>query len=124
MPTVAGCAATTPTTPDSPLAGGITQDQCALNPSSALCQVLTPPTQSDPNKPLNSATTSAIDLTLRNAPGKQADLPGVSNLDTPAQTNSSSNQTASSGQQDGGGNSVASKDSGVRDVPVKKMYCN
>ncbi|WP_315338321.1 filamentous hemagglutinin N-terminal domain-containing protein [Pseudomonas grimontii] len=91
-------------------------DMCTLAPNSALCQVLSPPTASEPNKPVQTAMnqliktvnvsfSSVMDTTSSGISGGKK--PGIS---TPAKTSED--------------NTGASTDQGTQHEPAKKLFCN
>ncbi|RXZ39031.1 filamentous hemagglutinin N-terminal domain-containing protein [Oxalobacteraceae bacterium CAVE-383] len=115
-------------------------DICTIAPNSALCQVLSPPTASEPVKPVQQATNEIIKTVTTSTP--KTDFDQVAFLDTKKTTSDSgSGGGATTGSASAGSTpddsktdkaadktdtkEVASTDkSGVKNDPVKKMYCN
>ncbi len=109
-------------------------DICTIAPNSALCQVLSPPTASEPVKPVQQASNEIIKTVNSSAP--KTDFDQLAFLDTKKQGDSSSGgsgPSASSSTPDdkksddkkADTKEVASNDkSGTKNEPTKKMYCN
>ena len=112
-------------------------DICTIAPNSALCQVLSPPTASEPVKPVQQASNEVIKTVTTSAP--KTDFDQVAFLDTTKTTTSDSggsSGTAATGTAPDDSKSdktadktdtkeVASTDkSGTKNELVKKMYCN
>nr|WP_202943811.1 filamentous hemagglutinin N-terminal domain-containing protein [Janthinobacterium sp. Marseille] len=116
-------------------------DICTIAPNSALCQVLSPPTASEPVKPVQQASNEIIKTVTQSAP--KTDFDQVAFLDTKKQGDSSSGGSGSSGSagtstpddkksddnkpddKKADTKEVASNDkSGTKNEPTKKMYCN
>lgn len=89
--------ATTITTPPS-------ADICSIAPNSALCQVLSPPTASDPVKPVQRASNEVI-KTISNS--------------TPSMLDDDKKTVANSSPVD-----VVVAEKSAKDEPAKKTYCN
>ncbi|HEY4317412.1 MAG TPA: filamentous hemagglutinin N-terminal domain-containing protein [Herbaspirillum sp.] len=118
-----------PTTPPPP-----SSDICTIAPNSALCQVLSPPTASEPVKPVQQASNEVIKTVTTSTP--KTDLPAF--LDTKkAGTDAASGGGATGSTADDSKTAdsktadktdtkeVASNDkSGIKNEPTKKMYCN
>ena len=102
-------------------------DICVLAPASALCQVLSPPNAAEPVKPVQQATTEVV-KTINQA----TDLASGGK----ATSGSASGSSGSGGvaslsstpdlKKDGkeADKSAAQDKSGVKNEPVKKLYCN
>jgi hypothetical protein len=89
-------------------------DICTIAPNSALCQVLSPPTASEPVKPIQQATNEIIKTVTTSTP--RTDVGEVAFLDT-KKTDSKSDKTDAK--------EVASSDkTGAKNDSVKKTYCN
>lgn len=109
-------------------------DICTIAPNSALCQVLSPPTASEPVKPIQQASNEIIKTINSSTP--KTDFDQLAFLDTKKQGDSSSGgsgPSASSSTPDekksddkkADTKEVASNDkSGTKNEPTKKMYCN
>ncbi|WP_241522975.1 filamentous hemagglutinin N-terminal domain-containing protein [Herminiimonas fonticola] len=117
-------------------------DICTIAPNSALCQVLSPPTASEPNKPVQQASNEVIKTVTTAAP--KTDFDQVAFLDTKKTTTTSSggtsggssatsttpddtksDKTADKPADKSDTKEVASNDkSGTKNEPTKKMYCN
>lgn len=109
-------------------------DICKIAPNSALCQVLSPPTASEPVKPVQQASNEIIKTVNTSAP--KTDFDQLAFLDTKKQGDSSSGGSGSSGSSTTPDDKkvddkkpdtkeVASNDkSGTKNEPTKKMYCN
>lgn len=114
-------------------------DICSIAPNSALCQVLSPPTASEPVKPVQQASNEVIKTVTTSAP--KADFDQVAFLDTKKTSDGASGSGGSSGSGSTTTTSddsktdkpadksdtkeVASNDkSGTKNEPTKKMYCN
>lgn len=118
-------------------------DICTIAPNSALCQILSPPTASEPMKPVQQASNEIIKTvtastpktdfdqvafldTKKNTTDQQAGSGGSSTTGEPATTtakpdDSKSDKTAEKTDT----KEVASNDkSGTKNEPTKKMYCN
>jgi filamentous hemagglutinin family protein len=107
--------APTPTPPPS-------ADICTIAPNSALCQVLSPPTASEPVKPVQQASNEVI----RTVTSAQSTPVGPQ---TPVFTDVSSDAPKTTGTDKPADKAdtkeVASADkSGAKNDPVKKMFCN
>jgi filamentous hemagglutinin family protein len=84
-------------------------DICTIAPDSALCQVLSPPTASEPVKPVQLASNEVI-KTVTNS---------TSSAPSEQKANTTQDETKSDQTK------VASNDkTGTKNEPVKKMYCN
>lgn len=109
-------------------------DICTIAPNSALCQVLSPPTASEPVKPVQQASNEIIKTVNSSAP--KTDFDQLAFLDTKKQGDSSSGGSGASGSSSTPDDKkvddkkpdtkeVASNDkSGTKNEPAKKMYCN
>jgi filamentous hemagglutinin family protein len=109
-------------------------DICTIAPNSALCQVLSPPSASEPVKPVPQASNEIIRTVNSSTP--KTDFDQLAFLDTKKQGDSSSGSSGSSGSSSTSDDKkaddkkpeskeVASNDkSGTKNEPVKKMYCN
>lgn len=109
-------------------------DICTIAPNSALCQVLSPPSASEPVKPVPQASNEIIRTVNSSTP--KTDFDQLAFLDTKKQGDSSSGSSGSSGSSSAPDDKkaddkkpeskeVASNDkSGTKNEPVKKMYCN
>jgi filamentous hemagglutinin family protein len=106
-------------------------DICTIAPNSALCQILSPPTASEPVKPVQQASNEIIKTVTASTP--KTDFDQVAFLDTKktASTNTSSGSSTPPPADDKKADTksdtkeVASNDkSGTKNEPVKKMYCN
>ncbi len=116
-------------------------DICTIAPNSALCQVLSPPTASEPVKPVQQASNEIIKTVTQSAP--KTDFDQLAFLDTKKQGDGSSGGSGSSGSsgtstpddkksddnkpddKKADTKEVASNDkSGTKNEPTKKMYCN
>jgi filamentous hemagglutinin family protein len=84
-------------------------DICTIAPNSALCQILSPPTASEPVKPVQQASNEVIRTIGASAP------PAGSTSPAPAKTDEKTATT-----KDNTASTVLAK----KDEPVKKMYCN
>ena len=87
-------------------------DICAIAPNSALCQVLSPPSASEPVKPVELARTEVIKTITRATatPSFGADEKTDEPLSSEPQSQSSSTTTT--------------ENTGSQNVPAKKTYCN
>jgi hypothetical protein len=128
-PALPGCSAVLLTPPPS-------ADICTIAPNSALCQVLSPPTASEPVKPVQQATNEII-KTVTTMQSPSVSQQPLSFLNA---SSGSSSDAASSGGSDAkvadaksdtqSDDKAASKDvvvadkSGTKSEPAKKMYCN
>ena len=113
-------------------------DICTIAPNSALCQVLSPPTASQPVKPIQQASNEVIKTVTTSTP--KTDFDQIAFLDTKkdgtntSTTSSSSSTSSASGSADdtkktddkkSDTKEVVSNDkSGTKNEPTKKMYCN
>lgn len=107
-------------------------DICTIAPNSALCQVLSPPTASEPVKPVQQASNEVIKTITTSTP--KTDFDQVAFLDTKKTDGSTSSGSTTTSSADDGKKSddkktdtkeVASNDkSGTKNEPAKKMYCN
>lgn len=109
-------------------------DICKIAPNSALCQVLSPPTASEPVKPVQQASNEIIKTVNSSAP--KTDFDQLAFLDTKKQGDSSSGGSGVSGSSSTPDDKkaddkkpdtkeVASNDkSGTKNEPAKKIYCN
>jgi hypothetical protein len=97
-------------------------DICSIAPNSALCQVLAPPSPSDPAKPVQQASNEVI-KSVANAQstpvGQQSPVFTDVSSDTPKTTGTDKPADKADTKE------VASTDkSGTKNDPAKKMYCN
>jgi hypothetical protein len=124
-------------------------DICAIAPNSALCQVLSPPTASEPFKPVQQASNEVIKTVSASAPVYVAPTPFLDSKKTASDTVASTAGTTSTGTSGGGASStggpaatsstpddskaekksdtkeVASTEkSGTKNEPIKKTFCN
>jgi filamentous hemagglutinin family protein len=122
-------------------------DICTIAPNSALCQVLSPPTASQPVKPVQQASNEIVKTVTTSAP--KTDFDSIAFLDTKKTTSDTASGGSSTGGAASSGNTttgsstpddsktadkpadktdtkeVASNDkSGTKNEPAKKMYCN
>ncbi|WP_231949325.1 two-partner secretion domain-containing protein [Herminiimonas arsenitoxidans] len=111
-------------------------DICTIAPNSALCQVLSPPTASEPVKPVQQASNEIIRAVTQSTP--KTDFDQVAFLDTKKQGDGSSGGSGSSASASSSTpddkksddkkpdtKEVASNDkSGTKNEPAKKLYCN
>ncbi|MFC7288768.1 filamentous hemagglutinin N-terminal domain-containing protein [Herminiimonas glaciei] len=109
-------------------------DICTIAPNSALCQVLSPPTASEPVKPVQQASNEVIRTVTQSAP--KTDLDQLAFLDTKKQGDGSSGGSGPSGSSSTPDDKkaddkkpdtkeVASNDkSGTKNESAPKMYCN
>jgi filamentous hemagglutinin family protein len=87
-------------------------DICTIAPNSALCQVLSPPTASEPVKPVQQASNEVIRTVNASV------VPDPVAAKKPDEDKSKADNKADTKE-------IASNDkSGVKNDPVKKMYCN
>jgi filamentous hemagglutinin family protein len=89
-------------------------DICTIAPNSALCQILSPPTASQPVKPVQQASNEVIDTIVSTAP--QAGTESLALTKDDAKEPKSDDKTAAPVQTASAGSS--------KDASVKKMYCN
>jgi hypothetical protein len=86
-------------------------DICTIAPNSALCQVLSPPTASEPVKPVQQASTEVIkslgSTTSREAPNAAGAPPPEDQADSKAADGTTKPTTSEK-----------------ENAPAKKMYCN
>lgn len=118
-PSTKGCApvVATPTPTPPPSA-----DICTIAPNSALCQVLSPPTASDPVKPVQQASNEVIRTVVSASTPSSTD---ISFLPTPGSTGSTSDAKTDDGKTASTGTGTgASTGTTVSSAPAKKMYCN
>lgn len=102
-----------------PVAPPPSPDICTIAPNSALCQVLSPPTASEPVKPVMQASNSIIKTITTSAPS----LPGTSFIATPITVPKDDVKTSTS--DDKVVPPIQSVNTGpFNDASVKKMYCN
>jgi filamentous hemagglutinin family protein len=105
-----------------------TADICSIAPNSALCQVLSPPTASEPVKPVQQASNEVIRTIIAAAPTRvsatnlaQASTPGATNdtssVDEKTPTNNDNKGASASG-------SASSQESGSKNDQIKKTFCN
>jgi filamentous hemagglutinin family protein len=113
-------------------------DICTIAPNSAQCQVLSPPTASEPVKPVQQASNEVIKLVTNSTPtlfGSGSNTPallGASSIadlpvSIPAATSSGGSATAGSDAKQGDSKDtvVAKADtSGTKNESVKKTFCN
>jgi filamentous hemagglutinin family protein len=125
-------------------------DICTIAPNSALCQVLSPPTASDPVKPVQQASNEVIKTITTSTP--KTDFDQVAFLDTKktdtststvnTSTTSTSTSSGSASTPPAGDDKTADKSSdkpadkadskevasndktGTKNEPIKKTYCN
>jgi len=100
-------------------------DICTIAPNSALCQVLSPPTASEPSRPVQQASNEIIKTVTAAAPSPS--FAGAPVL--PSSTSSSDDKTddkkTDKAADKTGSKEVASLDkAGTKNEPAKKMYCN
>lgn len=89
-------------------------DICKVAPNSALCQVLSPPTASEPVKPVQLASNEVIKTVSAAVPRAETGGPAAVSA-TPDDKADSKADTKE----------IASNDkSGLKNEPVKKLYCN
>lgn len=110
--TLSDCTTTPPPTTPTPPSAGI----CLLAPNSALCQVLSPPTASQPVKPVQQASNEVIRTTASSTAAT-----GSQNL--PASLTAAPTSPGGSAKTDLKGTAVANE-TGSKNEPVKKLYCN
>jgi filamentous hemagglutinin family protein len=109
-----------------------TADICAIAPNSALCQILSPPTASEPVKPVQQASNEVIKTVATAVPKTNFDEVAFLNTKKTDSGASSSSGTTSSGtdvkkadEKTADSKDLASNDkSGIKNEPVKKLYCN
>lgn len=117
-------------------------DICTIAPNSALCQVLSPPTASEPVKPVQQASNEIIKTVTASTPKtdfdqaafldtKKTDTSGSGSTTTGGSSasatpdDSKSDKTADKAADKTDTKEVASNDkSGTKNEPAKKMYCN
>lgn len=103
-------------------------DICTIAPNSALCQVLSPPTASDPVKPVQQASNEVIKTVTTSTPKADFDQIFSDTKKTDGTTSGGSTTPDDDKKSDDkktGTKEVASNDkSGTKNEPVKKMYCN
>ncbi|MDM0007674.1 filamentous hemagglutinin N-terminal domain-containing protein [Variovorax sp. J22G73] len=115
------------TLPPAPLpAPAPSADICTIAPNSALCQVLSPPTASQPVKPVQQAADEVIKTVVASQP--KTDFDQVAFLDTKKSATPGGSSASGSGDDtksdtNSDTNSAGSK-TGTVNEPAKKMYCN
>ena len=90
-----------------------TVDICQISPSAALCQVLSPPTASEPVKPVQQAANAVIN-TVNKGEGSHSSGGG----------NSAPSDTKDDKKKDEKSEQVAVKDGQKNEEHVPKSYCN
>ncbi|MGJ7503476.1 beta strand repeat-containing protein [Variovorax sp. ZT5P49] len=119
-PTMLGCEAppttTTPVTSTPPSA-----DICTIAPNSALCQVLSPPTASEPVKPVQQATNEIIKTVTWSSSGGALFFTSSTSSSDDKTSDTKSDKAADKTDT----KEVASADKvATKNEPAKKMYCN
>ncbi len=108
-PLLPGCppppVATLPPLPSAPPAPAPSADICTIAPNSAQCQVLSPPTASQPVKPVQQASNEVIKTVVASLPR------------TDVETSAPPSKPAASTSGD-------DPKTGTKNEPAKKMYCN
>lgn len=90
-------------------------DICKIAPDSALCQVLSPPTASEPNKPVQQASNEVIKTLTTSTPNSSGGSSTSESVDGTKKADDKKSDTKE----------VASNDkSGTKNDTVKKLYCN
>lgn len=107
-------------------------DICTIAPDSALCQVLSPPTASEPVKPVQLASNEVIKTVTTSTP--KTDFDQVAFLDTKKNTTdqqagsegtpSTSTATPDDKKTDKDTSASKSELTASKNEPTKKMYCN
>lgn len=98
-------------------------DICTVAPNSALCQVLSPPTASEPVKPVSQALNTTVNII---ATATQT-LPGTDFIATPFAASSSGTKTAASDSKTDDKTATPSQTTNTgpfKNETAKKMYCN
>lgn len=103
-------------------------DICTIAPNSALCQVLSPPTASEPVKPVQQASNEVI-KTINAAAPTQVSATSLAPDSTPGATNDASSadeKTPTSNDNKGASasGSAPTQESGKIDAPIKTTFCN
>jgi hypothetical protein len=101
----------TPTPPPS-------ADICTIAPNSALCQVLSPPTASEPVKPVQQASNEVI-KTLSTSDG----VPGSSSSGSSNSGGAATSATPDDSKKTDKVEATSDK-TGTKNEPTKKTYCN
>ncbi|WP_395408716.1 beta strand repeat-containing protein [Pseudoduganella sp. UC29_106] len=113
---------TPPVTP--PVTIPSSPDVCAIAPSQPLCQVLSPPTASEPVKPVQVAQSQVI-RTINNTEMHSPTSSSSSSSGGGTGGNSSTSSTPDDKKIEAKAAADASKDKeGTKNDPVKKTYCN
>jgi len=108
---------TTPSTPPP------SADICSIAPNSALCQVLSPPTASEPVKPIQQASNEVIRTATAASP---TSLAPASTLGATNNASSADDKTPANDDNKGAppSGSSASQESGTKNESIKKTFCN
>jgi len=108
---------TTPSTPPP------SADICSIAPNSALCQVLSPPTASEPVKPIQQASNEVIRTATAASPTSRAP---ASTLGATNNASSADDKTPANDDNKGAppSGSSASQESGTKNESIKKTFCN
>jgi hypothetical protein len=91
-------------------------DICTIAPSSALCQVLSPPTASEPVKPVQTAANEVIKTVSASTPRSETG--------GPAATSSTPDDKAEMADKADTKELASNDKPGTKNEPAKKMYCN
>ncbi|WP_198083525.1 hypothetical protein [Variovorax sp. E3] len=131
-PTLLGCPAPVQTATPAPTptpALPPSADICTIAPNSALCQVLSPPTASEPTRPVQTATNEIIKTVTSVVPpsgGPSSPTEPNVNSTAPASPPSTNDKTADKkdDKKDDATKVASASDPGKSQQPSKKMYCN
>lgn len=104
-------------------------DMCSIAPNSALCQVLSPPTASEPVKPVQQASNEVI-RTIKVSPQSTTLSPTTqapdSTLGATSNVSSADDKTLTSDDKKGTppSGSTSSQENGSKNDQIKKTFCN
>jgi hypothetical protein len=96
-------------------------DICTIAPNSALCQVLSPPTASEPVKPVQQAANEIIKTVVTSLPTESSAVfpdPAAGGKSSGTSSDKSSDKSADKSDPKELASTVA------KNEPAKKMYCN
>jgi filamentous hemagglutinin family protein len=118
-PSLAGCAVVVQAPPAT--APPPSPDICTIAPNSALCQVLSPPTASEPVKPVQQAANEIIKTVVTSLPTESSAVfpdPAAGGKSSGTSSDKSSDKSADKSDPKELASTVA------KNEPAKKMYCN
>ncbi|HEY1146991.1 MAG TPA: hemagglutinin, partial [Pseudoduganella sp.] len=100
-------------------------DACVLAPTLPACQVISPPTASEPVKPVQAALNQVIRTVNDTEPQRSPASPSSSSSGGGTGGNSAPSSTPDEkkGKEKVAGEASMEKE-GIKNEPVKKMYCN